>query len=151
MWKSGLIFAVVMLLLGTGFSLLSPLCVPCLSIFVGLATGYLAGVFDKPGNNGSAVKAGALAGVIGGLGALIGQIIGGVINSFVANPQTYGNMMRQFGMEFNEAGYWAGRVASVCCGGIFDVLLMAGLGAVGGLLWWQFSGQKSANTSVVNM
>jgi hypothetical protein len=42
MWKSGLIFAVILLLLGTGVSLLSPLCVPCLTIFVGLGAGYLA-------------------------------------------------------------------------------------------------------------
>jgi hypothetical protein len=144
MWKSGLIFAVVMLLLGTGFSLLSPLCVPCLSIFLGLGAGYLAGVFDKPRDNGGAVKAGALAGVIGGVGAMFGQIVGGVINSFMTTPEAYGDTMRQLGLEFNEAGYWAGRVAGVCCGGIFDILLMAGLGALGGLLWWQFSGKNTA-------
>ena len=82
---------------------------------------------------------------------MLGQIIGGVINSFMGSPQDYAVMMEQLGMPFNEAGYWAGRVASVCCGGIFDVLLMAGLGALGGLLWWQFSGKNSANSAVINM
>lgn len=32
---------------------------------------------------------------------------------------------------------------------IFDILLMAGLGALGGLLWWQISGKNTSNTSNV--
>jgi hypothetical protein len=114
--------------------------------------GYLAGVFDKPGDNGAAVKAGTLAGVIGGIGAMFGQVIGGVLNSVLVSPEGYAQTLQQFGVEgMNETAYWVGRVGGVCCAGIFDILLMAGLGALGGLLWWQFSGKNSARASVMNM
>lgn len=66
MLKSGLIVGAVMLVLGTTFGFLFPLCVSCLAIFAGVGAGYLAGVFDKPGDQGSAAKSGASAGAIGG-------------------------------------------------------------------------------------
>jgi len=146
MLKSGLIFGLIALLFGIGLSLLSPLCVPCLTIFLGLAAGYVANVFDKPAQ-GAAVKNGALAGLIGGAGAMIGQAIGGGLNILIAGPEQTAEIMRQFGMPTGgdqfAAGYWVGRIGSVCCTGVFDIILMAGLGALGGLLWWQFSGKNT--------
>ena len=55
--------------------------------------------------------------------------------------------MRQFGMPLPPSGdfgaaYYIGVFGSACCAGLFDVLIMAGLGAVGGLLWWQMTGQS---------
>lgn len=146
MLKSGFIFGVVALLLAAGASLLSPFCVPCcLALFLGLGAGFVAGVFDKPGDNGTATKSGALSGVIGGVGALVGQLIGAVINGALVGPEGAARILEQLGLPSSGSagGYWVGLFASGCCLGILDIALMAGLGALGGILWWQISGKKA--------
>jgi len=154
MYKSGLIIGGVALLFAIGAALLSPVCVPCLAVFLGLAAGYLAGVFDKPLNNREAVKFGAIAGTISGIGAIIGQIIGAVINFTVVGPEKAANLMRQFGVPLDsisgfEQNYWIGVVSSSCCLGILDILLMAGLGTLGGLLWWQISAKAREQPEIL--
>ncbi|MBN1920947.1 MAG: hypothetical protein JW892_06865 [Anaerolineae bacterium] len=154
MVKSGLIFGAVMLVVALGVTLLSPLCVPCAALFIGLGAGYVAGVFDKPRTNQAALKSGALAGVIAGAGGFIGQAIGTAINASVMSPDQVMELMRQFGIDASQmgganVGYWGGLIGSAVCGGIFAVLLAAGLGAIGGILWWQMTG-KNANPQVYN-
>ena len=80
MIKAGIIAAVVALVLSIGGSLLIGLCVPCISIFIGAAAGYLACHFEPVADNGTAAKNGAIAGAIGGIGALLGQSIGAIIS-----------------------------------------------------------------------
>jgi hypothetical protein len=63
--KSALIFGVVAFLVAIGGTIISPLCTPCLVLFVGAFAGHLAGVFDKPLDKSVAVKAGALARPVG--------------------------------------------------------------------------------------
>jgi hypothetical protein len=70
MLKSGLIVGAVMLVLSLGGSLITPLCVPCLALIVGIGAGYLAGTFDKPLASGASAQVGAGAGAIAGVGAL---------------------------------------------------------------------------------
>jgi hypothetical protein len=147
MLKSGLIIGFVAFVFGAGITLLTPLCVPCLAIFLGLAAGGLAGAFDKPLNTGAAAKTGALAGVIGGLGAVLGQMVGAGVNATLVGPEAARQVLRQFGMPVPSVGdfgaaYYLGVFGSACCVGLLDLALMAGLGAVGGLLWWQLAGQK---------
>ena len=152
MLKSSLIIGIAAFLLGAGITMLSPLCVPCLAIFLGLAAGGLAGVFDKPLNNSASAKTGALAGAIGGIGAILGQMVGAGANAVLVGPEGAQEFMRQFGMPLPASGnfgaaYYFGVFGSACCVGLLDIALMAGLGAVGGLLWWQIYGQK--RTTVV--
>ena len=147
MLKSGLIFGAIATLLSVVAALVSPLCVPCLAIFLGLGAGYLAGVFDKPIDNGGASRAGALGGLISGIGALLGQLIGAGINGAIVGPENASRIIEQLGLP-NAGGdfstsYWCGLIGGGCCLGIFDIALMAGLGALGGLLWWQISGKKA--------
>jgi predicted PurR-regulated permease PerM len=148
MVKSGVIFAVVALVLALGFTLLTPICIPCLAIFLGLAAGYVANVFDKPRVQGQATKIGALAGLIGGVGGLIGQFIGQGINAAMVGPQGLTQIYQQLGIqipaEMSSTYYWAGQIGLGCCIGIIALGLMAGLGALGGVLWWSTSGQKAA-------
>ncbi len=149
MLKSGLIFAGIALLLAVGSTVvISPLCVSCLAFFLGLGAGYVACVFDKPIENNAAVKAGALAGLISGVGNFVGQAIGTAINAVIVGPEGAAAFMRQLGMEPGAmegvvAGYWGGLIGSVCCGGAVVLLLAAGLGALGGILWWQMTGKNS--------
>ena len=148
MIKAGIIAAIVALILAIGGSLLMGICVPCISIFIGAGAGYLACHYEPAGDSGSAAKSGAIAGAIGGVGALLGQAIGAVITGATAGPEAGLDLARQLGLDVptemfaSDAFYWVGVIGTGCCIGIFDLLLMAGLGAVGGILWWQFKGKN---------
>jgi hypothetical protein len=147
MIKSGLIAAGAMLLLTIGVTLISPYCVPCVAIFLGLGAGYLAGVFDKPASNGGCAKSGAVAGAIGGVGAIVGHLIGGGLNALIVGPEGAARILRQLGFpssSITPTTYYATTFGIGCCLGILDLLLLAGLGALGGLLWWQITGKKSS-------
>lgn len=151
MLKSGLIAAVVALIVGTLFTLISPICPPCVVLFVGLGAGYLAGVFDKLPAQDAAVKAGASAGAIGGVGAVVGQLIGGAINAWAVGPAGAADFIRQWGIPVeapDPASYWGGLIGMGCCAGLLDVALMTGLGALGGMLWYKMSGSKSVTPSM---
>ena len=147
MLKSGLIVGAVMLVLGTTFGFLFPLCVSCLAIFAGVGAGYLAGVFDKPADQGTAAKSGASAGAIGGGGALLGHLIGGMAAVAIQGPQAGAEIMRQLGLPTDTspagtAGFYGGAFISTCCFGLVSVALMAGLGALGGFIWYRMTAPK---------
>ncbi len=148
MYKSGIILAVVALVIAVGLTLLSPICPPCAALFLGLGAGFLAGVFDKPQDNNESAKIGAIAGGIGGVGALLGQFAGAGLNAWLVGPEKAAQIMEQLGVDAGGqagfgSGYWIGIVGSAVCVGLLDVALMAGFGAVGGLLWWQITGKKT--------
>jgi hypothetical protein len=147
--KSGLILAVVALIFSASSTLISPVCTPCLAIFMGIFAGYLAGIQDKPKDEGAAAKTGAGAGAIGGIGAILGQFIGAAINAKLVGPESTLNMLHQLNIPTSGdiSGYYLYAVyGSACCLGLLNVLLMAGLGALGGYLWHQMNGRKIRNT-----
>jgi hypothetical protein len=139
MLKSGLIIGSVMLVLSFGGSLITPLCVPCLALIVGGGAGYLAGTFDKPLASGASAQVGAGAGAIAGVGALIGHLLGGGVTSILLGPEQTADILRQLGLPASgdASTYYAALVGGACCFGVFEVLLMAGVGALGGLIWYQ--------------
>jgi hypothetical protein len=144
---SGLIVGVISFFLSVGSGLLlSPVCMPCcMAGFLGVGAGFLTGVIDKPGDKNSLAKRGAIAGAIGSIGALIGQVIASVVNGAVVGPQGAGELIGKLGLPMAgnfESSYWLSLVGGTLCFVVWDVILMAGLGAIGGLLWWQFVGQK---------
>jgi len=146
MVKAGLILGGVMLVLGVGGSLISPLCVPCLAIVAGIVAGYLAGVFDKPLTAGGSAKVGAIAGAIGGVGALLGQIIGSILNTIMVNPQQVIDFMEQLGFPttyYDPSLVGLSQIISGVCFGVLNIVLMAGLGALGGILWQQIAGKDT--------
>jgi hypothetical protein len=146
--KSGVIIAAVMLVLSCGTVLLTPLCVPCIALLAGVGAGYLAGVFDKPGASGLAAQAGAGAGAIGGVGALLGHLIGGVTNSFIVGPEGAAQFLEQLGVTGVDLGdpttYYISQIGGACCFGLVEVALMAGVGALGGMLWYQITGKNAS-------
>lgn len=149
MYKSALITGLVALVLSAGAVLLSPLIVPCcLAPFLGLAAGFVAGLFDKPLTGGASSKSGAIGGALGGIGAVLGQITGAVINAVSMGPEAAAQVARSMGLPGGgsgfEGGYWFGVFGGAVCFSLFDVMLMAGLGALGGLLWWQLIGKNAA-------
>lgn len=143
MKKSALIFGVIAFVVALGGTVISPLCTPCLVLFVGAFAGYLAGVFDKPVEKPAAVKGGALAGLLAGIGVILGQIVGAIINGASVGPEGAMQIMRQLGISGGtgdvSTAYWTSLVVSTACFAILNLGLMAGTGALGGLLWNQFN------------
>ena len=145
MIKSGIIVGVIALILVLVSGLFLPWLAPCWGILLGLVVGYLAGVFDKPGTSGDSAKKGAIAGLIAAAFALVGGLISGVINSLTVNPQDLADLYEMLGVDFpavDQASIWLGQLGMACCLGLVNFALLAGLGAAGGALWWQFSGRK---------
>jgi hypothetical protein len=146
MYKSGLIFGGVMFVAALVITLLFPYCVPCAALLIGFAGGYVAGVFAKPAAQAGATKAGAIAGALAGAGAILGEMIGTVINASVVGPEKVGQILQSLGFpsytSMTTGEYWAIQLGFNLCISLFSVALMAGLGALGGMVWWQVNGKK---------
>jgi hypothetical protein len=146
MWKAGLIGAAVGFVLAIIAAVVFPLaCNPCAALLIGLAAGALAGVFEKPFTSGSSAGEGAKAGAIATAGNLLGQMVGAVINVLVVGPATGAEIARQLGLPASasfSSEYYLGAFGGNCLCGLLGVALGAGLGALGGMLWFQISGKN---------
>lgn len=140
MLKAGIITGIFGLFLGVGVALVSPLCVPCVALFLGLIAGFLSGLFDKPREGTETIKTGALAGLITGIILALGQFSGAAINSIVVGPEGAAQFMGNWGMYPNVDAtvYWIGMLGTTLCFGFLDILLVAGFGVLGGLGWGVF-------------
>ena len=146
MTKVGLITAGITFILALGMTLLSPLCLPCIAILAGLVAGYLAGVVDRPPARRLVTGPGAISGLFGGLGMLLGQMAGSALNIALVGPKGATDLLQQLNVPTGtgtETGYYAGVLASICCIGIVNIGLAAGLGALGSLLWWEITGKNN--------
>lgn len=156
MFKAGIIIGLAALFFAIGVALLSPLCVPCLSLLFGLGAGFLAGVFEKPEEGNETLKIGALAGVIGGIGMALGQTIGAVINSIIVGPEGAAQIIESFGLQAGGpaaigSSYWIGIIGGTVCFGLVDIALMAGFGVLGALAWGKFLRKNSESSAEVVM
>lgn len=144
MLKAGLIGAGVGLVLGIIAAVITPICNPCAALVVGIGVGILAGVFAKPLTGGAGAGEGAKAGAIAGVGSLLGQMIGAVINGFIVGAEGVAQMYRNLNIpvDITPQSYWLFNLGGNCLCALVNVGLAAGLGALGGLLWYQIAGKK---------
>lgn len=142
MIKAGFIGAVVGFIYVMGLTLLSPFCTICFTPLLGVGVGYVAGWFDKPAKMESSLSRGTVAGVITGLGVVIGQLLAAVVNGvLVTNSEQLPLLMREIGLSdfviANPNEYWQATLAVTSFCGIFNLALIAGLGALGCVIWFQ--------------
>ncbi len=156
MVKSALIFGVATFVLTLAIALISPVCGPCIAIFTGPGAGYLAGIFVRPIGMSAAAKSGAAAGALSAIGGVMGQMIGGVINAVFLGPEQAMAILRGLfklpagvGSRSPDAYYYLGALGIPCCVGLYDILLMAILGGVGGLLWYQTRRKDSRKNEAI--
>ena len=145
MVKSGIIFGGVAFILILGSSLISPLCAPCVGLFMGLAAGYVAGVFDKPRYSRDSLKSGGIAGLIAGIIGLIGGLIGGAINGTSVNASMIEQFYRALGItniSISQSQLLTYQLLGAACIGIFNLVWMALLGLAGGAIWYQIKGKS---------
>ena len=146
MIKAGLLGAIVGFIYVTSITLISPFCTLCITPLLGVIVGYLAGQFDRPLKLESSLSRGGIAGGMTGCGALIGQMLAAVVNGIlVTNWRELPNFVRDLGLtQFpNTDEYWQTTLTANSFCSVLNLMLIAGLGIVGGLIWFQRQHGKS--------
>jgi hypothetical protein len=81
-------------------------------------------------------------------GHLGGQLVNMLINSLLVGPEQAAEMLGQlFDVDVpatNTATYWVSQIVINGGCGVTSIVVAAGLGALGGLLWYQTMGKKEA-------
>jgi MFS family permease len=150
MAKSGIIatLATFLVVLVSGF--LSEICClasPLIAVFLGLGAGFLYAVFEKPADQGTAVQRGATTGAIAGIAAVLAQIVGQILFTLIVHRG--GTVeIAPLGLPITSAtvgmGNWLLEVLLTSfLYGLITLMIMAGLGALGGILWFRVSGKKN--------
>jgi hypothetical protein len=157
MIKSSLIAVpvTVVVILVTG--LLSELCCcasPAAAVFLGLAAGALCAWFEKPGRKDRALKRGAAAGTIAGVAALPAQVLGEIVVALALAGSGKVDISL-FGLPEARATVdlwnWAlNALFAASLYGLISAAVMAGMGAVGGALWFRVS-KKGKQESATGM
>ena len=142
MIKAGLIGAVIGFIYVMSLTLISPFCTLCITPLLGLSAGYLAGWFDAPTKSEISLYRGSVAGGIAGFGVVCGQMLATVVNGIlVTNSEQLPQLMREVGLSdfllANSDQYWQATMTTNSVCSVFNLFLIAGLGALGGLIWFQ--------------
>lgn len=150
--KSGLIFGVISFLANLGIGALLAICSPLCGIIWGAGAGILSIVWSGQDDiRGAPAKSGAIAGGIAGIGAVLGLFIGMIFQfTFLGGQQMASQVSQQitdqFGLPYMAVEMvpfwqWTGFFISSCCIGLFNVLIMAGAGAVAAHLYGSNQGK----------
>jgi MFS family permease len=140
MIKAGLIGLVIGFIYVMSITLISPFCTVCITPLLGISVGYLANRFDKPLKFEASLGGGAIAGAMTGCAALLGQILAAVVNGIlVTNWEELPGLFRDMGFtQFPDSSeYWQTTLTANSMCGLLNLVLVAGLGAVGGAIWFQ--------------
>jgi MFS family permease len=146
MIKAGLLGAIVGFIYVMSITLVSPFCTLCITPLLGVIVGYLAGQIDKPLKLESSLSRGGIAGGMTGCGALLGQMLAAVVNGIlVTNWRELPNFVRELGLtQFpNTDEYWQTTLTANSFCSVLNLVLIAGLGIVGGLIWFQRQHRKT--------
>jgi hypothetical protein len=138
---------VVMVLVAAVLGYLLPWAVPCVALLAGVLAGYLGARALQPATIGLAARTGTGAGALAGLGALLGHVFSGVAAISLAGPIPAAALIERFGPSVDAtspASYYATALAFACCAGLVEVVLMAALGAVGGIVWHRATQRRPA-------
>jgi hypothetical protein len=155
--NSVLIFGFASFFLFLALTFLLACCTPCLAMLAGAGAGWLTAYWTRPGTQDDAVRVGALSGALSGLGALVGQVVGAILSARLMTPEmideaydVVADLFQSLGPEGLE-GFQVPSTEIVTrisiitqagCG-LFNVAIMAGLGALAGLLYFRYRGRRS--------
>ena len=126
------------------------LCSPLAAVAIGLIAGGLCVYFEKPADSEKAAVRGAIAGAIAGVAALVGQTIGGTIIALIVGAgQTpvacIPLLCDQASAPTSQTSWVIGSFFSSCFCGLMLLAAMAGLGALGGMVWFRYTQNKKNN------
>ena len=142
MVRAGLSGAIIGFIYVMSLTLLSPFCTLCLTPFLGFGVGYLANQLDQPAAVSGSLSRGSIAGVMTSFGIILGQmgamlVVGILVTNFEVFPPVINGLdLSQFFSGDTEA-YWQTTLmlSSICS--IFNLVVVTGLAAAGGAIWFQ--------------
>jgi hypothetical protein len=151
MAKSSMIMAPITLILMIITALLNYVCCVCSPLaaaILGLIAGALCVYFEKPTDAEKSAVRGAVAGMIAGAAALVGETIGGTIIMLVAGSgKTPVACLPGFcnlaSAPTSQTSWILSSFFSSCFCGLVLFAIMAGLGALGGRLWFWYIHRKT--------
>jgi hypothetical protein len=146
MIRSGIIVGVLAVVVFSITGILVGLCEPIEAMIMGLAAGVLAAILDKPGNGKQASLRGGVAGLIASLFSVIGGIAGYLIRTYLVMPSDPSRSLEEQLLGIEQAGGTTtinvSHFVSISCCSVTDVILFAGLGALGGFVWYKVKGDS---------
>ncbi len=153
MVKSSAIVGVITFVLVLIAGLLYNICClvsPVLAAVLGLAAGFLCSMFEKPVNAEKAAVRGGIAGAITGAVALVAETIGATIAQYIAyqgaNVQAcLPGLCQEGAAPVAMPNAMLGAVFNSCFCGLILLAVMAGLGAVGAVVWLKTSAKKKTD------
>jgi hypothetical protein len=153
MTKSGVIMAPITLILVALTALLNSLCCVCSPLAaaaLGLVAGGLCVYFEKPADAEKSMVRGAITGLIAGGAALIGETVGGtIILLIVGAGQTpvacLPGLCELASAPTSQTSWVLSSFFSSCFCGLVLLPIMAGMGALGGRLWFGYTHKKTNN------
>lgn len=153
MIKAGLLGAVFGFIYTMAITLFSPFCTVCFTPLLGLGVGYLAGWADTPASFEASLRRSAVAGGITGLAVIVGQMAATLVNGvLVTNAEQLPKMLEEFGLGqfavIDSTQYWQTTIIANSICSVLNLVIVAGLGALGGLIWFQRH-HKTASVSIV--
>ena len=142
MIRAGFLGAIAGLIYITSLTLLSPFCTLCLTPLLGISVGYLAAHIDKPARSETSLSRGGIAGGITGIGVLVGQMLATIVNGIlITNSESLPIFVRQMGLSqlfiTDPDEYWQAIITTSSFCSLINLVLIAGLGALGSLIWFQ--------------
>lgn len=148
MIKAGLIGAVTGFIYVMSLTLVSPFFTLCFTPLLGIGVGYLAGRFDHPSKAEASLSRGSIAGGIAGIGAALGQMLATVVNAvLVTHSEQLPNLLRQFGLSqfiiTDPNQYWRAALTANSFCSVVNLMIIAGLGAVGSVIWFQRQNRRT--------
>jgi hypothetical protein len=151
MAKSSIIMAPITLILVIITSLLNYVCCVCspmAAAVLGLIAGGLCVYFEKPAEAEKSAVRGAVAGMIAGAAALVGETIGGTIIMLVAGSgktpvACLPGLCDLASAPTSQTSWILSSFFSSCFCGLVLFAIMAGLGALGGRLWFWYIHRKT--------
>jgi hypothetical protein len=149
MIKSGLIVGAIAFVYLFVTNVSMALCTPFEAIILGLLAGVLAVAFDKSQVANKAALSGGVAGFIAAIFAVIGNVAGNLVKTYVVfTPEAISSVANQLtGTEasaFDSTFSAISTFFSLGCCVITDLVLMIGLGALGGYLWFRYKNKNAA-------
>jgi hypothetical protein len=149
MIKSGIIVGAIAFVYLFVTSIAMGLCAPVEAIILGLMAGALAVILDKPQLANKAALSGGIAGLIAGIIGVIGNVAGTLLKTYVIfTPETITSVANQ--LTGTQSSAFDSTISTIstfftagCCV-VIDLILMVGLGALGGYLWFAYKNKKAA-------
>ncbi len=148
MIRSGIIVGAIAFVYLFVTSVAMPICAPLEAGLLGLFAGFLAAVFDKPPVVNKAALRGAIAGLITSIFAVIGGVAGYLIRVYVVfTPEATNSVVNQLLQTEPSASDATtdvlSNILSLGCCNCTNLMLIIGLGALGGYLWYRWKGPKT--------